>query len=194
MLSTICNYFSNHHGVIYDKNRNNFKTGYSVMSKKKIKGFKIQNSKSRDGDQILRSYFKKKVWGKKDQRKLRPLIRVLQKFLEMLPKRIRNFLPDQCTAYIIKHLYVSYSKQAVSICGKKMSTQNQVFERVSGKKSQTVLNTSKNSGISRLCYYSTRPEKRFRRIKLASFDKLHHIPMTSSLLYRHYIPTVTFNS
>ena len=80
MQSTICNYVSNHHGVTNDENRNNFKTGHSVTSKKKIKGFKIQNSETRGGDQILRSHFKKKVQEKKDQRKLRSPIRVYKNF------------------------------------------------------------------------------------------------------------------
>ena len=37
MHSTIYNYFSEHHGVVNDKNKNNFENDYSLMSKNELK-------------------------------------------------------------------------------------------------------------------------------------------------------------
>ena len=37
MKSTLCNYFSQHHGVVNDGKKDNFETDYSAMSKNELK-------------------------------------------------------------------------------------------------------------------------------------------------------------
>ena len=66
MQSTICNYVSNHHDVTNDENRNNFKTGHSVTSKRRLKVLKSRIPKPEEefkyfGRILRKKYRKKKI-------------------------------------------------------------------------------------------------------------------------------------
>ena len=87
MKSTLCNYFSQHHGVVNDGKKDNFETDYSAMSKNELKRqLKVLKSRIPNPEEKIKHVsrtLRKKFW-KKGQRKLRSLIRLLQKFLEIL--------------------------------------------------------------------------------------------------------------